>query len=111
MTGASRLMGTLAILPTAILLTISFFVLVILRKTEGQGLKAFGYVVAALLWTCALLVFSMGIYVLSTGKHPMMRMMEGMKFSSSQMMKPAMMGSKMMQHPQDEPMKAEMKER
>jgi hypothetical protein len=82
-----------------------------MRKTEGQGLKAFGYVVAALLWTCALLVFSMGIYVLSTGRHPMMRMMEGMKCSSSQMMNGPMMGSMMMQHAQGEPMKGEIKGR
>ncbi len=108
MMGASRLIGTLALLPTTILLTISFFVLVILRKSEGQGLKAFGYVVAALLWVSALLVFSMGIYVLSTGRHPMMGMMGGMKWYGSSMMKPPMMGQ-MMQHPQDEPIRAEMK--
>jgi hypothetical protein len=111
MMGASRLIGTFAILPASILLTISFFVLVVLRKTEGSGLKAFGYVVAALLWASTLLVFSMGIYVLSTGRHPMMKMMEGMNCSSSQMMRGPMLGSMMMQHSQDEPAKTQMKGR
>ena len=107
MMGVSRFIGMLAILPATIILTTSFFVLVITRKTEGQGLKAFGYVVAALLWICALLVFSVGIYVLSTGRHPMIRMMEDMKCSGSQMMK----GPMMMQQPQGEPMKGENKGR
>jgi hypothetical protein len=111
MMGTFRLIGMLAILPATILLTISFFVLVMMRKIEGQGLKAFGYVVAALLWACALLVFSVGVYVLSTGRHPMMRMMGDMKCSSSQMMKGPMMGSMMMQHAQGEPMKEEIKGR
>jgi hypothetical protein len=105
MMGASRLIGVLVLLPTTILLTISFFVLVILRKSEGQGLKAFGYVVAALLWVSALLIFSLGIYMFSTGRHPMMG---GMKCYGSSMMKSPMMGQ-MMQHPQDEPIKGQMK--
>jgi len=111
MMGASRLMGALAILPTTVLLTISFFVLVVLRKIEKEGLKAFGYVVAALLWISALLVFSMGIYVLSTGRHPMMKMMKGMEYSGPQMMKGPMMDSMMMHHGQGKPLKAEAKGR
>ncbi|MFH0739241.1 MAG: hypothetical protein V2A59_05245 [Candidatus Omnitrophota bacterium] len=109
MIGLPRLMGTLAILPATILLTISFFVLVVLRKVEREGLKAFGYVVAALLWISALLVFSMGIYVLSKGKHPMM--MGGMKCSSPQMIKGPMMDSMMMHNSQGEQIKAEKKGR
>ncbi len=73
-----RVMGLFAIIPIAILLTISFFVLFTLRKIETQRLKAFGYVIAALLWVAALLVFSLGVYTVSTGRHPMMIMMQEM---------------------------------
>jgi len=72
-----RIMGLFAVIPVAVLLTISFFVLVTVKKIEGQGLKAFGYTVAALIWAAALLVSSAGIYTLSTGRPvcPMMKMM------------------------------------
>jgi hypothetical protein len=74
-----RVLGVFALIPTALLLTVSFFVLVVLRKIELQGLKAFGYVVAAALWIAALLTFSMGIYVISTGDHPILGMMRQMQ--------------------------------
>ena len=109
MMGASRLMGVLAVLPASILLTISFFVLILLRKIEGNGLKAFGYVVAALLWVSTFLVFSMGIYVLSTGRHPALNVMKGMGCYSSQRMSGPMMGSMMMQRSQDQSAKTQMK--
>jgi len=69
----SRLIGLFALIPATVLLTISFFVLFSLRKLEKEGLKAFGYVVAAFLWISALLVFSAGIYTLSTGRCPIMK--------------------------------------
>lgn len=79
--GMFRLMGLFAIIPATVLLAISFFVLLSLRKVEIQWLKAFGYVVAALLWISALMVFSLGIYKISTGSHlffcPMQQMMKG----------------------------------
>ncbi|MFA5144697.1 MAG: hypothetical protein WC723_01630 [Candidatus Omnitrophota bacterium] len=71
-----RLAGLLAIIPATVLLTISFFVLLALRKAEAAGLKAFGYVIAALLWVGVLLVLSMGSYTLSTGRCPMKEMMK-----------------------------------
>jgi len=71
-----RLVGLIALVPATVLLTISFFVLVMISKIEKQGLKAFGYVVSALLWTAALLVLSIGIYTLSTGRCPMQNMMQ-----------------------------------
>jgi len=46
-----------AVVPFALLLTLSFFVLVALRKLEEKALKAFGYVVAGLLCFAALVVF------------------------------------------------------
>ncbi len=60
----------LAIVPITGLLTVSFFVLVVLRKIEEKGLRAFGYVVTGLLWTAALVIFTVAIYQLARG--PMM---------------------------------------
>lgn len=94
--GLFRVLGLFAIIPATVLLTISFFVLFALRKVEAAGLKAFGYVVAALLWLGALMVFSLGIYTVSTGRHPMMSMMQGMKCGQMQgMMDQQMMKAKM----------------
>jgi uncharacterized membrane protein len=73
-----RLVGLFAIIPATLLLVVSYFVLLTLRKLENQGLKAFGYVIAALLWFGSLMVVSLGIYTLSTGRHPMMSMMQEM---------------------------------
>ena len=86
--GSMRLLGLLAIVPTAVLLTISFFVLVVNRKQEVEGLKVFGYVVATLLWIGASVVFSAGLYTLATGSPPVGCMMQ-------QMMKGHMRGSLM----------------
>lgn len=84
-----KILGLFALIPTALLLTVSFFVLFAIRKAENQGLKAFGYVIAALLWVSTVLVFSVGIYVLSTGRHPLMPMMqEMMKGGMQQQMMP-----------------------
>jgi len=101
----ARLIGLFAIIPTTVLLTISFFVLYTLRKPDTQGLKAFGYVIAALLWLSALLVFSAGIYTLSTGKHPLACIMRQMhKPHMQEMMKesqPAMMPKHMGESPME----------
>lgn len=57
-----RFSHLLAIAPIALILTLSFFVLLALRKVEEKGFKAFGYVVASLLWLAALVVFSSAIF-------------------------------------------------
>ncbi|MFA5410778.1 MAG: hypothetical protein WC321_02840 [Candidatus Omnitrophota bacterium] len=76
--GGFKAMGLLAMIPAALLLTVSFFVLFTLRKVESRGLKVFGYVVAAFLWLAALLVVSVGGYRLTTGRYPMRPMMQKM---------------------------------
>lgn len=73
-----KLLGVFTIIPTTILLTVSFFVLFALRKVEQGGLKAFGQAIAVLLWIAAALVLSVGVYTVSTGKHPVMSMMQQM---------------------------------
>jgi hypothetical protein len=69
-------MGLWAIIPATVLLTISFFVLFVIRKIETQGLKIFGYVIAALLWVSALVIFSSGVYTMSKGRCMMYEMMK-----------------------------------
>lgn len=77
MMGMPKAAGMLAVIPATLLLAVSFFVLAVLRKIEAQGLKAFGYVVAVLLWIAAALIFSSGLYMAATGRAcPMMKMME-----------------------------------
>ncbi len=73
--------GVFALIHAVILLVVSFFVLSSAMKSESRGLKAFGYVIVALLWICALLVFSKGI----VGKRHMMdkmNMMQGKQCAS-----------------------------
>lgn len=82
MMGGARILGVFAVIPATVLLTVSFFVLVVIRKLETQALKAFGYVVAALLWLAASLVLATGMYTLSTGKCAMTSMMKSMKCQS-----------------------------
>ncbi len=73
-----RILGVFMIIPAAILLTVSFFVLYALQRPEAKGLKSFGYVTAALLWIAVLIVFSTGIYTVTTGKHPIMSAIQEM---------------------------------
>ena len=89
-----RFMGLFAIIPATLLLALSFFILFALRKTEAQGLKAFGYVIAAFLWVGVLLMVLAGMYVVSTGRHPMMDMMQQMSKQCQGMMS----GGSPMQH-------------
>ncbi|MFH0839126.1 MAG: hypothetical protein V1893_02965 [Candidatus Omnitrophota bacterium] len=80
-----RAMGVFSIIPATIFLTISFFVLFANRnKAESSALKVFGYVVTTLLWCCAFLVLTAGIYTISTGKCAMMKMMRQMGCSMKQ---------------------------
>ena len=65
--GMFRLSHLLAIVPISILLMLSFFVLLSLRKVEEKALKAFGHVVASLLWLAALVVFSGAVFSMAKG--------------------------------------------
>ena len=82
-----RLLGLIALIPTSLLLAVSFFVLFMEQKANG-GLKTYAKVVAAFLIAAALVVFSAGVYTVSTGECLTMKMMQGCK------MKGASMGSK-----------------
>ncbi|MFH1655720.1 MAG: hypothetical protein ABH954_03825 [Candidatus Omnitrophota bacterium] len=71
-----KLMGLFAIIPATIILTISFFVLLALRSVDSPGLKAFGKVITVLLCIAAALILLCGIYTISSGYCPMMKMMK-----------------------------------
>ncbi len=93
----ARLAGLCAIVPMTLILTVSFFVLFALREVKSNVLKAFGYVIAALLWISALLIFSVGVYTLATGRSPMHKMMQKHEMMCQKMMDKQMMGKPMME--------------
>lgn len=64
MMSPSAIMG---IIPAVVLLAVSFFVLVVVKKTEGSALKAFGYAVAIFLWGAAVVICSISLNALSGG--------------------------------------------
>jgi hypothetical protein len=66
-----RLLGMYTIIPATIFLTISYFVMLTLRKVESRGFKNFGNLVVFSLWVCALVIFLSGVYAIFTGRHPM----------------------------------------
>ncbi len=66
-----HMVGLVALIPTMMLLTVSYFVLFANRKVEGGPLKTFGTAVAVLLWVVAGIILSLGILVLVAGPmHP-----------------------------------------
>jgi len=93
-----KMLGLFFVIHAVILLVISYFVLFSVRKLEKeQGLKVFGYVLAALLWVVALFVFSIGIYKAAKPNKCMYGMMN--KCPMRAMMK----GRPMMDMPQSAP--------
>lgn len=72
-----RAIGSLFIVPTAVLLTLSFFVLVVNQKQE-KLLKLLGWAVAVLLWFGAFMVFSAGNYVANNGYGKMLELQKSM---------------------------------
>ncbi len=70
-----RLSHLIAVVPISLLLTVSFFVLFVMRKLEDKALKAFGYVVVSFLWLAALVVFSGAVYKTAKGTMAMKCMM------------------------------------
>ena len=71
-----KLSHLMALVPIAVLLTVSFFVLVTLRKIEEKALKAFGYVVASFLWLAVLVVFLSAICKMAQGPDTMKGMIQ-----------------------------------
>ena len=99
-----RFLGLFSVIPATILLTVSFFVLFTLSKITARALRGFAIAIVILLWISALLILSVGTYIIVTGQHPLMQMhramMKDMMMNrGSMMMRPgeAMPGSGAMQ--------------
>jgi len=58
----SRIGGLFSVVPAAVLLSVSFFVLFTVRKCDSKKLKVFGYIVAGFLWLACALILLSGIY-------------------------------------------------
>lgn len=82
-----RAMGLFFVIPATLLLTVSFFVLFVLPKTEARSLKVFGRVIVILLWAGSFLFFAAGLYTVATGRHPLSSMMHQMMENQMQMRK------------------------
>lgn len=87
----SRIAPIIAVVPISLLLALSFFVLLSIRKAETKGLKAFGYVVAGILWLSVLVIFLGGVYKIAKGgylakcmMHKKMMMMQNMPMMQNQ---------------------------
>lgn len=79
----SRCCPLMAIVPISLFLTLSFFVLSVLRKIEEKWLKIFGYVVVSFLLLSALVVFSGAVFHMTNGLGGMKcKMMQKMKMGS-----------------------------
>lgn len=90
-----KAIGSLFIVPATMLLTLSFFVLVVNQKQE-KFLRLFGWAIAVLLWLSAFMVFTTGNYIGSNGHEKMMGMRKQRMMSDCQMMKDAGMPCMMM---------------
>jgi len=63
----SRVAPIMVVVPVSLLLALSFFVLLSISKAQTKGLKAFGYVVAGMLWLGVLVIFLGGVYKIAKG--------------------------------------------
>ena len=64
-----HMFGVLALIPVAMLLTVSFFVLFTRTKTEDTTLKTFALAVAIVLWIAAAVVLGAGIVSMACWHH------------------------------------------
>jgi len=69
-----KVMGMMLIVPSVMLLTASFFVLLGISVAKDKWVRTFGWVVAVLLWIACLAVFSMGTMISSNGEGKWMNM-------------------------------------
>ncbi len=66
--------GVSLFFPVIFLLSLSFFVLVVLSSVKTHALKTFGYIIVALIWFTTILVFAGGVYRTAKGVCPGMHM-------------------------------------
>jgi hypothetical protein len=118
-----HMLGVLALVPVAMLLTVSFFVLFTREKTEVASLKTFGLVVAVVLWVAAAVILGAGLVgmacwhhgecgkmgMMMNGRGPCGPGMMGMKDMKGKPCAPGMLGQQQTGEPQAAPAKEEKK--
>jgi len=82
----SKFAPLMAVIPISLLLTLSFFVLLSLKKADTKGLKVFGYVVASLLWLAVLVIFLGGVYKIAKSSYSSKCMHQNMMMGKMSMM-------------------------
>ncbi len=70
-----RMLGMYMLVPATVLLTVSYFVMVVNGKLEKKGLKMFGTIIVILLFVAALLALLFGTMILVMGKPPIVQSM------------------------------------
>jgi len=70
--------GAFLFFPIIFLLSLSFFILVVLANVKTQALKTFGYIIVALIWLATILAFAGGVYKTAKGMYPGMQMRKAM---------------------------------
>ncbi|MEI6831118.1 MAG: hypothetical protein WCK61_00205 [Candidatus Omnitrophota bacterium] len=63
----SKISSIIAVIPIALLLALSFFVLLSINKAQTKVLKIFGYAVAVILWLAVATIILGGVYGLAKG--------------------------------------------
>lgn len=74
-----------SLVPFILVVSLSFFILVVIANVKVQALKIFGYVIVALCWIAALLIFSTCVCKQTCGMFPKKPMHRGMMEQSKGM--------------------------
>lgn len=61
--GMIKFLGIYSVFATAVLLTLSFFMLYSLRRIDSEIIRFFGLAIAGFLIICAIIMSSTGIYI------------------------------------------------
>lgn len=67
-----------SLIPFILIISLSFFILVVISNLKAQPLRIFGYVIVALCWLAAILIFSTCVCKQMRGMCPRMPMHSGM---------------------------------
>lgn len=74
-----------SLVPFILIISLSFFILVVISNVKTQALKVFGYVIVALCWLVAILIFSTCVCKQMRGMCPKMSMQRNMMDQSKGM--------------------------
>jgi len=98
MCGMMKPFGMMVLIPSTMLLVVSFFVILAIRKLEAGMLKTFGKVIVALLFICAAMVIIKGINHMPGDYYLKGKMMQGRMKCPPMMQGQGMQDDQMMVH-------------